>query len=289
MHNLSRRIICFALTVVLAISGLAGCGGQTESTTQTEGPSTAAELAEMYVETAGARSYHFEGKGEFSLNIMDQSLPMRVVIGGDYVDGNTHLTLGMEYMSELSVQEMYIAREGDSYIKYVSSKIDDKTQWEKTPIGSNPLNVLSSKELLSAGEFSKDGDGYAVTLTGMQVMDAMMRSDKDLENALKDVSTADLQKSLEDCKVVFAFDKAANNTSESLNFNYGAKSEVMGQQVEMNIKLAADVKLQNHGKVDASKVAVPENVKSGAVDATAGIDDLLKQLESLGGTTQPAA
>ena len=277
MHNLSRRNICFALTVVLAISGLAGCGGQTESTTQTEGPSTAAELAEMYVETAGARSYHFEGKGEFSLNIMDQSLPMRVVIGGDYVDGNTHLTLGMEYMSELSVQEMYIAREGDSYIKYVSSKTDDKTQWEKTPIGSNPLNVLSSKELLSAGEFSKDGDGYAVTLTGMQVMDAMMRSDKDLENALKDVSTADLQKSLEDCKVVFAFDKAANNTSWSLSYEYvpnGPGSQI----IKTSYTASANVKVAGHGKIDASKVALPESVKSSAVDATVASPDVFQKI-----------
>ena len=88
----------------------------------------------------------------------------------------------------------------------------------------------------------------------------------------------------------FAFDKDGNPTSENANFEYAVKSEILGQQVDMNIKVAANVKLSNQGKVDASKVAVPENVKSSAVDASADLNDLLKQLESLGtGTTQPAA
>ena len=287
MHNLTRRIVCLAMTGTLALAGLAGCGGQGGLVAKE--PSSAAELAEMNEKTAGTHNYHFEGDFDININVMGQAFPIKATVGGDYADGNTHITSVMDIIGQKQENEMYIVKEGDSYVQYSSSKTDDKTQWSKMPIGANPTDSFSSKELLSAGEFSKDGDNYTISLTGAQVWDAIVRSDKDLENALKDVNTADLRQSLENCKVAYTFDKAANNTSQTLNIDYSAKSEFAGQPIEMSIKVAGDIKLSNHGKVDASKVAVPEGVKSSAVDATAGLNDLLKQLESLTGTQTTTA
>ena len=296
MHNLTRQIVCLAMTGTLAIASLAGCGGPEGLATQQ--PSSAAELAEMNEKTAGARNYHFEGDFDLSLNVMGQAFPLKATVGGDYAEGNTHITSAMDVLGQKQESEMYLVKENGSYVQYSSTKTDGTTQWSKMPIGSNPVDSFSSKELLSAGEYSKDGDGYTVSLTGAQIWNAIVGSNKDLETALKDVNTADLQKSLENCKVAFKYDNAANNTSQTLNFNYGTTSEFMGQTVETNIKITGDMKLTNHGKVDASKVAVPESVKSSAVDATAGLNDLLKQLESLTGaqtttstsaTTQSAA
>ena len=155
-------------------------------------------------------------------------------------------------------------------------------------VDSNPIDALSNKSLLSEGEFSKDGENYTITLTGDQVLNAIVGNDKDLEKIVGGASIAELQNALKNGKITFTFDKAWNNTSENLDLTYGAKSEFMGQQLEMSIKLAANMKLTDHGKVDASKVAVPEGVKSGAVDGTGGLDDLLKQIGQLTGT-QPTA
>lgn len=301
MYDLTRRIVCLAMTGTLAIAGLAGCSGQAGQTALTKEPSSAAELAEMNEKTPGAKNYHFEGDFEISLNIMGQAIPVKASVEGDTADGNSHLTMTTEFMEEKQENEMYFVKEGNSYVQYSSSKAgdsasktaDETQQWSKMGIDANPIDSLSSKGLLSEGEFSKDGDAYTITLTGEQVLKGIASADKDFENALnealKDSSAADLQSALKNSKLVFTFDKAMNNTAESLNFDYGTKSEVAGQKVEMNIKLGANMKLTNHGKVDSSKVSVPENVKSGAVDATAGLDELLKQLGSLGGTTQPAA
>lgn len=283
MHNLTHRIVCFAMTGALAIAGLSGCGGPAGSAAAKE-PSSAAELAEMNKQTAGARNYHFDGNFEINLNVMGQAFPVKATIGGDYVDGNTHITSTLDIIGEKQDGEVYIVKEGNSYVQYSSSKADSKTEWSKMPIGSNPTDSLSGKELLSEGELSKNGDDYTVTLSGAKIWDAIIRSDKDLENALKDVNTADLQQALENCKIAFTFDKAANNTSQTLNVDYSAKSEFAGQPIETSIKVTGEIKLSNHGKVDASKVAVPESVKSGAVDATAGLNDFLKQLGSLTGT-----
>lgn len=288
MHNLKRQIVCLAVTGSLAIAGLAGCA-QAGQVAQTKEPSSATELAEVNEKTPGAKNYHFEGDLEVNVDIMGQALPVKASVGGDTVDGNTHLSMTTEIMGEKQQNETYLVKEGNSFVSYSCSKTDGEAQqWGKMEIGSNPIDSLTSKSLLSEGELSKDGDAYAITLTGEQVLNAIASTDKDLENALKDAGATDLRNALKNCKLVFAYDKAANNTSQSASFDYGTKSELMGQSVEMSIKLAANMKLTNHGKVDASKVAVPDSVKSSAVDATAGFGDFLKQLETLGGTTQPA-
>lgn len=298
MHNLKRRIVCLAMTGTLAIAGLAGCAGQAGQVAQTKEPSSASELAELCEKSSGAKNHHFEGDIEISLNVVGQALPMKASVGGDVVDDNAHFTMTMELMGEKQQNETYIVKEGNSYVQYSSSKTESSAsktdgnaqQWSKSTSSSNPIGSLSSKSLLSEGEFSKDGDAYTITLTGEQVMNALIGNDKDLEKDINDATTTELRDALKNGKLVFAFDKDGNPTSENANFEYAVKSEMLGQQVDMNIKVAANVKLSNQGKVDASKVAVPENVKSNAVDASADLNDLLKQLESLGTVTaQPAA
>ena len=46
MYDLTRRIVCLAMTGTLAIAGLAGCSGQAGQTALTKEPSSAAELAD---------------------------------------------------------------------------------------------------------------------------------------------------------------------------------------------------------------------------------------------------
>ncbi len=297
MHNLTHQIVCLAMTGALAIAGLGGCAGQAGQAVQAKELSSAAELAEMSEKSAGSTNYHFEGSIDIGINAMGQEIPMKMTVVGDTADGNTHLTTTMDALLQKQENETYFVKENGSYIQYSSSKVGDgEQQWSKASADSNPIESLSNKDLLSAGEFSKTDNGYTITLSGEQVMNAIANVDQNLENALKSAETADLQKALSNSKIVFAFDKNADITSETLNFGYDAKSEVMGQAVEMNIKVAADIRLSNHGSVDTSKVTVPDTIKKGAVDTAGSVDDLLKQIDSLGGSqsttgtsAQPAA
>ena len=218
-------------------------------------------------------------KYDMALDLLGQSLEINTDtqfdIAGDAAHGN--MKVSSEALGQSMEAEMYTEKaEGDKYTQYMSTTTDGTTTWTKTTTDTAGLtNQLASKDLFKDAKLEKTDSGYKITVPGKSFSEVFSKMGMDNYTSMMGDNQA-FTDALEKSEAVYTFDKDCLLTGMeySLNLNYGSDSAASSssssseEAVELNASMKFDIKMtcSDYGKIDASKVAVPEDVKKSAVD-----------------------
>lgn len=289
MHEWGKRIVSMFAAGVLALGGLAGCGaaGQPE-------PTTAKEVYERYEAAQNKDNYKMQMNYDMTVAAAGYEIPITMTMDMDVADKNGHGTMTTNTFGSESQNEVYMADEDGTYVQYIGTTEGDKTTWARNEVDSAALaDGIATAEMFEDAQMEKTDDGYKVTVPGdkiLDVMGSMSGSSMDLSSILGEEGQQMLAESLKGSSIIYTFDKDCLliGMTFDMSFEY-SMGEVEGTELSMKLAMKMDATLSDYGTVDASTIAVPEEVKK---EATSSIDDALTELteslSSLGEDTEDA-
>ena len=288
MFEFGKRAACFAVAGTLALGGLAGCGAQQQgssaaSSSTAPEPTTAMEVYERYEANPNQKNVHSNMTYNMALAIMGQTLEVTGTSESDMVGDAMHSTTKAQAMGQDTTTETYVEKTSDGkYVTYSSSTEEGKTTWTKLTTETGGLeNQLIEKDMFKDAKFEKSDNGYKITVAGKEFSTAL--SSLGINNYAQMMGDEQaLLYAFDNSDAVFTFDKdcmltnltfalnvdlgAAAGASSSSATNSSSTTTEEGAAVGATMKLDLKVDYTDYGNVDASKVAIPEDVKKNAVD-----------------------
>lgn len=284
MGNFTRHFGCAIATGALVLAGLAGCGGSRQAATEPQAepePTTAMELLERYNKQENKDNYHMAISMDMKVSMGEFELPVGVSMDIDRAKSDCYGTMSITSSltgDEPMESQMYITKSGESWTQYTSS--DEGNTWISTDVESSTTSeTLVNEKVFKDAEFAKADDGYTVTVTGDKIQDVLSSmGSNDYTGMLGDDSQA-MEDVFKQSKMVYTFNKDCLPTSVTFNMDYAAQT---GEDENALISLSGSMQLNmnvtfsNYGTVDASKVAVPAEVKESATSTgdAINLDDL---------------
>ena len=277
MFDMGKRFICAALTSSLAICGLTACVAQP--------PKNAKELIERFNANNDHGNYSAETQLSVSMDALGTSGTINYTESANVAGDNAHATIttGLSE-SDQSKSEMYVEKDKDGkYNTYTSAQIGDTTVWYKLTTDSGLLcKTLIENPALSEANFETTNDGYNLVLSGSTFADTITGTQNSLTNSLGGSLAEGVKSALSGADIVYSYNK--NCMLTGITYKVSSNSNDNSQSTEGNetmfsgsIELNAAVK--DYGKTDAKVTAIPENVKSEAIDATSLIEDVSKVVQ----------
>lgn len=258
MTTFGKKLATMLVAGSLALAGIVGCAPSTPATPQV---ASTADLIEQYNSKAAVDNYHMDLTMDIALTDGSQNATnMDVTCAFDVDKMNTHGTMSIEAMGQNIDTEVYAESGQTSYMQYIGMDYNGQKMWLKQENQGNFLTgSMTDISGLSNATFAATDTGYTLTADGSQMLDAV--SSLTGSDLLAGVDPEMVKQVLAGSKITYAFDKECTLTGVSMT---------MAVDIEGNhMELTFDGKMSNHGKVDPATVAVPDDVKSGAIDATA--------------------
>lgn len=266
------KLFTLSLAAILAAGSLAGCGKKKE-------PEVASAVIERYVDLMeSTKNYHADMEMDFNIQTKGQGLsfelPIHMGLSADVLDdrmhGNMDLNLSLMGQDMTETYEVYI--DGDtSYVQDFGSnkwtilennEDDDSlafafSDMEADDFKNAGLDVTNDEYIVtqSFADFAASGDTYDML---EDVYGGMTESlGIDSESFLKDWNTAN---------IVYTFDKDFYLLSAVVeNCQYSGTVEDEGTTLDMDVSLDLSFKFSDYGKVEKSKVEVPEKIRKSAI------------------------
>lgn len=282
MLEYGKRVVCAALAGVLAVGGLAACVAQP--------PKDAKELVERFNATNDHNNYTAETHLAVTMDALGTSGTISYTENAKVAGDNAYATVltGLSDNKE-DKTEMYVEKAADGkYNTYSSSQIGDTTVWYKLTSDASLLcKTLIESAPLSEAKLETTGKGYDLVLPGSAFAETLAGSKNNVSNTLGSAVTDGIKSALSGSDLVYSFDKSCKLTGIaykiSTDANDGSQS-AEGNDAMVSGSIELDVTVKDYGKTDAKQTAIPENVKSEAIDATSLIEDVSKVIEDATGT-----
>ena len=279
-----RVLVVSLLVFVLAVFGLAACGGSGGSSGSSSAkaePANAADVFKAY-SAGNADNYTVNGAMAYKINASGSGMTLEMPINikwdnfdfaGKYSHGKLSMSMEAMGQSENMNAEMYMDLSGSKPVVYSS---EDGTTWTKNADSSMgdvqqflpTFADSTSAELFAKSEFSKTDSGYTVKVKMKDWMDNTSTKEmfSQLSSAMgQSADTEALEKAMEGCSVTYTFDKDCNLTKLQMDeFTYETTVNTAGTSMNMKIGMSIDCDYSNFGKIDESKVKAPESVVSAA-------------------------
>ena len=283
MASIGKRIASMLVAGSLALVGLAGCGAQ-----QAAAPTTAAELLAQYEANANKDNFHLDLDLAIDMDVLGQELSMPAEGSYDVADQAMHGIMTMD-LSALGSDdqriEIYTEEEGDATTQYMT---DGSGTWYASTLESSLFTErLTSTDLLSDAEFEAvsgdDTAAYRLTIPGATLMEALSSSGVDADSLLSGLGD-EVTDALADTEAVYYFDKDCLLTGIHMDFDYNYDTSD-DSSLTLSLSMGIDCELGSYGKIDAAAVAVPSEVKEGAVsadDALSLVDDVAEEAAEAG-------
>lgn len=277
MFTFGKRAAAFIAASALALSGLAGCGGGPAE------PTNAQELLERFEQAENHDNFHAVLDYDVEMNVLGQSIPITIKMDMDCAGEAAHGDLTMSGMGQEMASELYVEKDGDTYMQYSSTGEGDDVTWAKSEVDSSAIESLTDEELLADAEFAKTDDGYTLTVPGDKLMEAMAASGADMSELFDSLGDDSLKDALADADAVYTFDSDCMLTgfTYDLDFDYDYSADADADAdadstaaLTMNMKMSITMTVSDYGSVKAEDVAVPEDVKKSAGEASATIEEI---------------
>ncbi|MBR3226446.1 MAG: hypothetical protein IKF78_14120 [Atopobiaceae bacterium] len=289
MFEFGKRAACFAVAGTLALGGLAGCGAQQQgssaaaSSSAAPEPTTAMEVYERYEANPNHNNVHSDFTYNVELSLMGQAVDFSGTTTCDKVGDASHETNKIQAMGQDTTTEEYVEKTADGkFAHYSSADEDGKTTWTKIISDVSDLDSLFvNKDMFKDAKLEKTDGGYKITVAGKDFSAALTRLGVNNSASMMGGDNA-LSYAFNNSEAVFTFDKdclptdlnyaysadAGAATSSSSSSSASSSSTTTEEAISVDASAKVDVKMKwtDYGKIDASKVAVPEDVKKNAVD-----------------------
>ena len=222
-----KRVFATGLVGIMSVTALGGCGSKDSKdaakSDSVKMPSDAYEIVELASERTNALdSYEMSGSFNFAIDAMGTAVDAKADFSAVYFKDPMKMKMDVDVTAnsgedteDVSV-DLYFMNEEDTYVVYVGTEADGKSEWMKTsldPEDDSQKSLIDALDGLKEGKSEKssledfkdcfsldkdndtdDATALTFTLTGQQIMDAYNESADVLESA--GVSTEQLDSSL---------------------------------------------------------------------------------------------
>ena len=269
MATMMRRLVGATLAGVLALTSLAGCDSK---------PKTTAELLERFGQFEQKDNYHFDRT--ITLGSADGE-SIELVSTGDVAGGLSHVkTQGNLFGVSLGF-DTYCEPAEQGYTDFVSTEVAGKTLWmRKAAQKSQDLSALVAPEVIGDAEFAGSESGYTLTIPADKFVSAMTGSDMTVETLSQSTENS-LANAMADAKAVYEFDSDAHLTGISCSATITENAE--DGTVTSETPTSVTYTVSGYGTIEEAGVAVPEQVRTEAVDLDAigsSIDEFMSKMGS---------
>ncbi len=271
MRAFGRRVAGFLVAGVLVLVGMSGCGADPE--TGLPAPTSAKDVYERFQQSPNLNNNHMDVSIDISMKVANFETPFTLNVSLDDAGNEKHGTFDTAMLGSSTSSELYVTKDGNSFVQYNGQKIDGDTYWTKKKVDEAiSASTLIDAEDIEGGEFTATEDGYNVRLSGDKILvllDRMTGSSVSITNVLGSGSQKNLKDAFEHAKVQYVFDKDCLLKSVSFENDY---LQDMGSIDNVQVQAACSVKMhaeiRDYGKMVANKLAVPDAVKKAATEST---------------------
>ncbi len=276
MNGFAQKLVCFVAAASLAVGGLVGCGPAE--------PKTAQEVLTRNEALKDRDNYHADTNMTIEVGVFGSNMAVETTISTDGAGNNAYSTSTASALGIKTQSESYTVKEGDEVVTYMHN-LDGDQPWVKTTSAAGvDMDKLVTDELLKDATFEKSGDGYALSIPGDKLMNALggLGGTDSVEHFMNVESLKDAIKS-STAKLTFDKDCRLTGVEYGMEFSTsgsesGSEDTASGLGIDVSMKIDMKITISGYGSVDASKVALPDDVKANAVenaDLTSDITSLL--------------
>lgn len=274
MFAFAKRTATLVVAGTLALGGLVGCGPAEPTNTQ--------ELLERYSHAENYGNYHAVLDCDIEVSLFGQTMPLTAKLDLNSFNDAAHGNMTTSIMGEEAQSEIYMEKDGEQFMQYVSTTSADETMWTKSELdGGSLTSELTSQDLLKDATFAKTDNGYTLTITGDKLFEAMEVSNNEMFSMLSQLGDDSMKDELAAHDAVFTFDKDCMLTGIDYAFDYDYEYDASSTQgggssddssdssslpLSMSTSMTIKVSIDGYGTVKAEDVAVPDDVKKDAVD-----------------------
>lgn len=280
MNTLGKRIASVFVAGTLVLGGLVGCG---QAATE---PTSAKEVFEAYNANENKDNCHMDADLDISVAASGFTMGITGTYSADMASGASHADFEMSMLGQDVKTEMYVATEGEKTNVYSGTKIGDEVVWTKTETDTAQIkDAITKVDDLEGAEFAKNDTGYTVTTTADKLLDLLNSLPED-QNPLAAIGADDaakMQDMLKNIKIEYVFDKECLLTAANIT---GSITQEVGEgDSKTTMDIVVDVKsaFNSYGEIDATLLAVPEDVKAEADKAAADAEELEGAINDLAG------
>lgn len=286
---MKRKMLAMTLAAAMCFS-VTGCSVPSLSF---GGPKTAADVIEKYAEKMDEEAnYHVDMDMDFEIGAsgggVSVDIPVSLTVSADVLGDNMHGDMDMELsmlgQSMSQSVEVYV-ESGRKTTKTYTFDWEDEywtvTEEDKGAGLATSLNTLSAKGFEDAAmEKDKEKGTYTITQSFSDFVDStdLFDSVEDLYGDLADTMDMDMDDLIDqwsDASVVYVFDKDYNLVSFNIDeCSYSDTLDYEGVDLEVSVSFSMDFEFSDFGEIEEDDVAVPDKVKSTAIESTVidGVD-----------------
>lgn len=263
-----KSLAALSICAVMAFS-LTSCGFGA--------PKTPADMFEVYQKTVVDTGYSVDGGINLGIAMdaggLGLDIPVELEYEGEFYNGSGHgkMDMSMEFFGQSanSNVEFYIDTDGDKVTQYTNA---DSAGWAKSDDVS--MNFVFSVTDEKIGTLEKVDDTYVATIPLNEVSE--MDTFKELFSSMADetdMGELDVSDILSDATIVYTFDAKTSQLQSIVMDEFEVdiskateQSDPSIGEMSMTMTMSMELNFSNYGKITVDDVAVPKDVKDGAVE-----------------------